>query len=46
MQAGGRKVRRLQTGNVKEYVTFALVGGLFIIAMFCLWLTWENWWPF
>jgi NADH:ubiquinone oxidoreductase subunit 5 (subunit L)/multisubunit Na+/H+ antiporter MnhA subunit len=37
-----RKVRRAQTGNIKEYLTFALVGGLFVIALFCLWLTREN----
>jgi NADH-quinone oxidoreductase subunit L len=34
-----RKVRRAQTGNIKEYLTFALVGGLFVIALFCLYLT-------
>ena len=44
-QLTGRKVRRLQTGNIKEYLTFALVGGLFIIAAFCLWLTRLQWWP-
>jgi proton-translocating NADH-quinone oxidoreductase chain L len=37
-----RKVRRAQTGNIKEYLTFALVGGLFVIALFCLYLTREN----
>ena len=36
-----RKVRRAQTGNIKEYLTFALVGGLFVIALFCLYLTRE-----
>src|SRR6185295_13807231 len=35
----GRKVRRAQSGNIKEYLTFALVGGLFVIALFCLYLT-------
>ena len=34
-----RKVRRAQTGNIKDYLTFALVGGLFVIALFCLYLT-------
>jgi len=38
-QAIARKVRRAQTGNIKEYLTFALVGGLFVIALFCLYLT-------
>ena len=37
-----RKVRRAQTGNIKEYLTFALVGGLFVIALFCLYLTRET----
>jgi NADH-quinone oxidoreductase subunit L len=38
-QTIARKVRRAQTGNIKEYLTFALVGGLFVIALFCLYLT-------
>jgi NADH-quinone oxidoreductase subunit L len=37
-----RKVRRAQTGNIKQYLTFALVGGLFVIALFCLYLTRAN----
>jgi hypothetical protein len=37
-----RKVRRAQTGNIKDYLTFALVGGLFVIALFCLYLTRET----
>src|SRR5436190_1858125 len=37
-----RKVRKAQTGNIKEYLTFALVGGLFVIALFCLYLTREH----
>ncbi len=41
-QAAGRKVRRLQTGNIKEYLTFALVGGLFVICFFCIVLTWDK----
>jgi NADH-quinone oxidoreductase subunit L len=41
-QMAARKVRRAQTGNIKEYLTFALVGGLFVIALFCLYLTREN----
>ncbi len=41
-QAAGRKIRRLQTGNIKDYLTFALVGGLFVIAAFCLFLTWPD----
>jgi len=41
-QMVSRKVRRAQTGNIKEYLTFALVGGLFVIALFCLWLTRET----
>ena len=31
-----------QTGNIKDYLTFALVGGLFVIALFCLYLTRTN----
>jgi NADH:ubiquinone oxidoreductase subunit 5 (subunit L)/multisubunit Na+/H+ antiporter MnhA subunit len=38
-QAVAGKVRRAQTGNIKDYLTFALVGGLFVIALFCLYLT-------
>jgi NADH-quinone oxidoreductase subunit L len=41
-QMVARKVRRAQTGNIKEYLTFALVGGLFVIALFCLYLNREN----
>lgn len=41
-QMMARKVRRAQTGNIKEYLTFALVGGLFVIALFCLYLNREN----
>jgi NADH-quinone oxidoreductase subunit L len=41
-QLVARKVRRAQTGNIKEYLTFALVGGLFVIALFCLYLTRDN----
>ena len=41
-QIVAKKVRRAQTGNIKEYLTFALVGGLFVIALFCLYLTREN----
>jgi NADH-quinone oxidoreductase subunit L len=41
-QAMGRKVRRIQSGNIRDYLTFALVGGLFLIAAFCLWLTRER----
>jgi NADH-quinone oxidoreductase subunit L len=37
-----RKVRRAQSGNIKDYLTFALVGGLFVIALFCLYLTRTN----
>jgi NADH-quinone oxidoreductase subunit L len=40
-QIVARRVRRAQTGNIKEYLTFALVGGLFVIALFCLYLTRE-----
>jgi NADH-quinone oxidoreductase subunit L len=32
----GRRVRRLQTGNIRHYIAFALVGGLFVIALFSL----------
>jgi NADH-quinone oxidoreductase subunit L len=41
-EAAGKRIRRLQTGNIKEYLTFALVGGLFVIAFFCVVLTWPG----
>ena len=41
-QIVARRVRRAQTGNIKEYLTFALVGGLFVIALFCLYLTRDQ----
>jgi len=41
-QALGRKARRLQTGNIRQYLTLALVGGLFIITVFCVVLTWDK----
>jgi NADH-quinone oxidoreductase subunit L len=41
-QEAGRRVRRLQTGNVRQYLNFALVGGLFVIAVFCVVLTWDR----
>jgi NADH-quinone oxidoreductase subunit L len=41
-QAVGARVRKLQTGNIKDYLTFALVGGLFVIAFFCLVLSWDR----
>src|SRR5436190_1121614 len=40
-QIVAKRVRRAQTGNIKEYLTFALVGGLFVIALFFLYLTRE-----
>ena len=33
-QASGKQVRRLQTGNIKHYLTFALIGGLVIILLY------------
>ena len=41
-QAIGARARRLQTGNIREYLTFALVGGLFVIAAYCVKLTWPH----
>ncbi len=41
-QAVARRVRQAQTGNIKDYLTFALVGGLFVIAFFCLVLSWDR----
>jgi NADH-quinone oxidoreductase subunit L len=41
-QEAGRRVRRLQTGNVRQYLNFALVGALFVIAVFCVVLTWDR----
>ncbi|HYE99630.1 MAG TPA: NADH-quinone oxidoreductase subunit L, partial [Planctomycetota bacterium] len=34
----GRRVRRVQTGNIRDYLTIALVGALFVIAVFCLYI--------
>jgi NADH-quinone oxidoreductase subunit L len=33
--ASGEKVRKIQTGNVKSYITMAVAGGLIIITLFC-----------
>jgi NADH-quinone oxidoreductase subunit L len=41
-QEAGRRVRRLQTGNIREYLTIALVGALAVIAVFCLYLTLRS----
>jgi NADH-quinone oxidoreductase subunit L len=38
-QALGRQVRRIQTGNIRQYLTAAVVGGLSLMALFCLYLT-------
>jgi NADH-quinone oxidoreductase subunit L len=35
----GRRVRRLQTGNIRQYLSAAVVGGLSLMALFCLYLT-------
>ena len=35
-QSAGQRVRRLQTGRIRDYVAFAVVGGLVVIGLFCL----------
>jgi NADH-quinone oxidoreductase subunit L len=41
-QAIGARARRLQTGNIRDYLTFALVGGLFAIAAYCVKIAWPQ----
>ena len=36
-QAAARSARRLQTGNIRQYLATALVGGLLVIGIFALW---------
>ena len=36
-QAAARSARRLQTGNIRQYLATALVGGLLVIGVFALW---------
>jgi NADH-quinone oxidoreductase subunit L len=36
-QAAAKSARRLQTGHIRQYLTTALVGGLFVIGAFALW---------
>ncbi|MHC4606527.1 MAG: NADH-quinone oxidoreductase subunit L [Planctomycetota bacterium] len=38
----GKVVRRLQTGNIKAYLTTTVVGGLFLIAAFCVYLSRDR----
>lgn len=38
----GQKVRTAQTGNIRTYVTLAVIGALFIIAFFCTYLLQEK----
>ena len=38
----GSLFRKIQTGNIKTYITSALAGGLFVIAAFCAYLTWYG----
>jgi NADH-quinone oxidoreductase subunit L len=41
IMVSGQKIRTLQTGNIKNYLTFALVSALAIIAGFSVWSHWE-----
>jgi NADH-quinone oxidoreductase subunit L len=41
-QAAAKRVRRAQTGNIKDYLAVALVGALFVIAFFCLVASWDR----
>ena len=36
-QAAARSARHLQTGNIRQYLATALVGGLLVIGVFALW---------
>ncbi len=42
VQTTGRGMRRLQTGNIKSYVTSAVVGGLIVIGAYCISLKWQE----
>lgn len=39
-QAAGRGTRAIQTGNIRTYIAASVIGGLFVIAFFCLWMMW------
>jgi NADH:ubiquinone oxidoreductase subunit 5 (subunit L)/multisubunit Na+/H+ antiporter MnhA subunit len=40
--AMGRPVRRIQTGNIRSYIAVAVIGGLFVIAFFCIYLMYHR----
>jgi hypothetical protein len=42
VQAAGRRLRRLQTGNIKAYIATAVVGGLFIMAFYAVLMNREG----
>ncbi len=41
-QAAGRGTRSIQTGNIRTYIAASVIGGLFVIAFFCLWMMWVT----
>jgi NADH-quinone oxidoreductase subunit L len=41
-QAAGRGTRKIQTGNIRAYIAASVIGGLFVIAFFCLYVLWHR----
>jgi NADH-quinone oxidoreductase subunit L len=37
-----RGTRRIQTGNIRTYIAASVIGGLVLIALFCLWMLWIQ----
>jgi NADH-quinone oxidoreductase subunit L len=42
VQATGRAARQIQTGNIRAYLTSAVIGGLVVIGAYCVYLRWEE----
>jgi len=42
VQATGRAARQLQSGNIRGYLTSAVIGGLIVIGSYCVYLRWEE----
>ncbi|MBI2931633.1 MAG: NADH-quinone oxidoreductase subunit L, partial [Planctomycetes bacterium] len=42
VQATGRGLRRLQSGDIRQYLLTALVGGLVVMAAYSLYLRWDQ----
>ena len=41
-QLAARGTRRIQTGNIRTYIAASVIGGLFIIAAYCLYMLWMQ----